>query len=106
MKRFAFISRHVPTESQHRLAAERGIQLKHVGDRDAFAVNSVEFTTYAGVIVVHPAMALRLLTPISFVGVFNNINRAPVGEPPRFEATELHLFRMVDNQICTVIGSI
>jgi len=102
MKNFAFISRHEPTQSQRDIAARCGITLHHVGDRDGFTVRCQEFGAYDGIIVVHPAMALRLLTPINHVGVFANANRAAIGEPPRFEATALHLYRMVENQICEV----
>jgi len=102
MKNFAFISRHEPTQSQHDIARQRGVALHHVGDRDGFTVRWQEFAAYDGVVVVHPAMASRLLTPINHVGVFANANRAAVGEPPRFEVTALHVYRLVDNQICEV----
>jgi len=99
MKNFAFISRHEPTASQHSIAAQHNIILHPVGDRDGFTVKSDEFAPYDGVIVAHAAMALRLLTPINYVGIFNNVNRAGIGEPPRFEATELHLYYIIGNQI-------
>lgn len=63
----AFISRHEPTPRQIELAAA----------------------------VVHPAAALRL-APDFFVGVFQNANRAPVGQPPQFEAVALHVFNLMD----------
>ena len=38
MKKFAFISRHMPTDEQINLAAKKDVELIHVGDRDAFSV--------------------------------------------------------------------
>jgi len=38
--RFAFISRHTPTSGQVKLAADQGITLVTIGDRDAFSVMS------------------------------------------------------------------
>jgi hypothetical protein len=117
MKKFLFVSRHEPTARQHELAAEKGIKLVHVGDVDAFEGDvshlfpkwdgpdrwTVGDETHAayekwaaeekvhGVIVVHPALALRLI-PGLVVGVFENANRAAPGEPPKFEAKALHLW--------------
>lgn len=97
-ERFAFISRHVPTQSQHDLAAAEGIELIHIGDADAFTV-SPSFVdaagAFEGVIVVHPAAAMRLCGRF-VVGVFENANRAPVGERPQFEAVALHLYDLND----------
>lgn len=98
--KFAFISRHVPTQTQIDLAAQKGIELVHVGDRDAFSVSRQEFRgLYDGAIVVHPVMALRLLSEVFDIGVFNNVNRAPVGEKPQFETTDLVLFKICDGAI-------
>ncbi len=103
MTNFAFISRHAPTEGQLAMAAEQGIALHHVGDADAFTVgagfvhdagNRLD-VTFEGVVVVHPAAALRLCSEF-LVGVFENANRAPVGAPPQFEALALHVFDMRD----------
>lgn len=94
MKKFAFISRHTPTPSQVAMAAEAGIELVSVGDMDAFTVCCAdvdEFGHFDGVVVVHPAMALRL-APGYAVGVFENANRAPEGAKPQFEAQALHIF--------------
>lgn len=90
--RFAFISRHQPTPEQHSLARLEGIELVAVGDRDAFTVERAEFSDFDGVIVVHPAMALRLSGPGFYVGVFENANRAPEGEKPHFVAKALHVY--------------
>jgi len=92
MSKLAFISRHTPTEEQVALAERKGYVLVHVGDRDAFSVQAREFKDYSGVVVVHPAAALRLLGECNVVGVFENENRAAEGQPPQFRAKALHLF--------------
>jgi hypothetical protein len=106
MKKFAFISRHQPTDGQHRLAAEQDIQLVSVPDLDAFAIRSesevialmgnpapgaTNFTDgpFDGVICVHALIALEFSQAGFPVGVFNNVNRAAVGEKPQFETTKL-----------------
>jgi hypothetical protein len=90
MKRFAFITRHQPTREQVALAFDQGIKLVPVGDRDAFSVSPHDFAEFDGVVVVHPAAALRLL-PMK-IGVFENGNRAKEGEKPEFFAKAIHLF--------------
>lgn len=103
---FAFISRHKPTQEQILLAKEKEITLHPIGDADAFTISSewVEAQTppeikrergaFDGVIVVHPAAAL-LLCKDYLIGVFENANRAPEGEPPQFSAKSLHLYNLV-----------
>lgn len=94
MEHFAFISRHKPTPRQHELAAEHGITLAHVGDADAFAIGPGfvdHYGAFDGVIVVHPAAAMRLATDY-VVGVFENASRPPVDGKPQFEAAALHLY--------------
>ena len=99
MMNFAFISRHAPTSGQVALADEQGITLHHVGDADAFTVGNgfvheagVRLdVVFEGVVVVHPAAALRLCSEF-MVGVFENANRAPAGAPPQFEAKALHVY--------------
>ena len=96
--KFAFISRHELTDSQLALAGEQGIELVHIGDVDAFTV-SASFVdhhgAYEGVVVVHPAAALRLAGSF-LVGVFKNANRAPIGERPRFEAESFNIYDLRD----------
>ncbi len=100
MEQFAFLSRHQPTAEQTALAAANGIQLVPIGDADAFGV-SPSFVdaagAFSGVVVVHPAAALRL-APSFIIGVFQSAERPAVGEAPpdapRFKA--LHLFDLVD----------
>lgn len=95
---FAFISRHQPTDSQHALAAEQGHTLTHIGDTDAFTVGAgfVHHNgPFEGVVVVHPAAALRLANQF-VVGVFENANRAPVGAPAQFEAVAFHVYDLRD----------
>jgi hypothetical protein len=96
--RFAFISRHVPTEEQVQLATEQGIELVHVGDADAFTVSPswlYDRDAFDGAVVVHPAAALHLAGSF-LIGVFENANRAPAGAPPQFEAKALHIFDLRD----------
>lgn len=93
MKKFAFISRHTPTDAQFRLAEEQGIDLYHVGDRDAFTFDPSEFEEFDGAVVVHPWMALQMARYVRQVGVFENANRAPEGEKPSFEAVALYVTR-------------
>ena len=95
---FAFISRHQPTEGQHALAADQGHTLTHIGDVDAFTVGAGfvhEHGPFEGVVVVHPAAAMRLASQF-VVGVFENANRAPVGERPQFEAISFHVYDLRD----------
>jgi hypothetical protein len=98
MAKFAFISRHLPTAGQMELAQAQGIELVQVGDADAFSVDPAwvyERGAFEGVVVVHPAAALRLSGSF-IVGVYENANRAPEGEKPQFEATALHIFDLRD----------
>lgn len=102
MKKLAFVSRHEPTEGQNKLARQRGYELCHVGDRDAFVgVLPGPGEGYDGVVVVHAAAAMRSLyatfTGNWVVGVYENANRAPVGEKPTFEAVRLHLFTLTSD---------
>jgi len=102
MKKYAFISRHTPTESQIKLAEQKGIELVHVGDADAFRADPAEWAAsirggelhcpYYGAVVVHPALALRLIGPLGSVAVFENAARAAEGEKPTFEPIALHIY--------------
>lgn len=94
----AFISRHVPTERQIQLAKQKGFELVHIGDADAFAVGPGFVHAkgpFEAVAVVHPAAALRLI-PHFMVGVFENANRSPEGQPPKFEAVSLHVWEEME----------
>lgn len=101
MQTYAFISQHTPTPEQHELAAEKGISLLCVGDADAFTVTptsvylAIEATGFDGVVhgvvVVHPAAAMRLYKSFS-VGVFENSKRVAEGEKPQFFAKALHIY--------------
>ena len=98
--KFAFVSRHTPTQGQVDLAAAKGIELVHVGDADAFTitpewvkVSDAQAAEFVGVVVVHPAAALRL-APFYPVGIFENANRAEPGQPPQFEAVSFHLYNL------------
>lgn len=92
--KYAFLTRHTASAEQVALAAERGIELVPIGDRDAFTVTCADVAQvgeFDGVIVVHPAAALRLSGKYR-VGVFENQNRAAPGEKPTFLAVALHVF--------------
>lgn len=96
--KFAFISRHAPTEGQIELAANEDIELVPVGDADAFTVSPSwvdDHGAFDGVVVVHPAAALRLASSY-LVGIFENANRAAIGEKPQFEAVALHIYDLRD----------
>jgi len=98
MEKFAFISRHEPTAEQHALADGMGISLQSIGDADAFTVTPAfvdDAGDFEGVVVVHPAAAMQLCDRF-VVGVFRNENRAAVGQPPQFLATELVVWDMRD----------
>lgn len=100
MKRLGFISRHTPTADQVRLASEQGYTLVQLTDVDAFSpmsqwssvVKQAIGSDYEGFIVVHPALAIRLLAAGKVVGVFENAQRAAEGGKPTFEAKALHIF--------------
>lgn len=91
MEKYLFISRHQPNNEQINLAAESGVELIHVGDLDAFAddlssqIEALDEQYEAdGVVCVHPLIALTAANLSFPVGLFNNVNRAPVGEKPQF----------------------
>jgi hypothetical protein len=98
MEKFAFLTRHAPTAGQIAIAERAGIILEPIGDRDAFSVTVADIDAagaFDGVVVVHPAAALRLASAF-VIGVFENANRAHEGEKPSFEAVSLHLYDLVD----------
>jgi len=100
MKHFAFISRHQPTPEQHVLANEAGIALHSIGDADAFTVDNTVIhdagihlgIVFDGIVVVHPAAALRLIQSFD-VGIFENGQRSQVDGPPQFVAKAFHIFK-------------
>ena len=92
--RFAFVSRHTPTAEQMSLAEKAGIDLIPIGDMDAFSVTPEDIEThgdFAGVVVVHPAAALRL-APNFVIGVFENATRPVAGGKPTFYAKSLQVY--------------
>ena len=94
---FAFISRHKPTPEQHTLAAEKEIELRHIGDHDAFTVDFGfvdRAGVFDGVIVVHPAAAMRLANEF-VIGVFENASKPGPNDRPVFEAKALHVYDLV-----------
>lgn len=94
MKKFAFISRHEPNADQKSLASKAGIEIVHVGDRDAFSLNMGDFSEFDGVVVVHAVAAMKALRHCP-VGIFNNVNRAPEGAKPQFGTDRLYIYQEV-----------
>jgi hypothetical protein len=95
---FAFISRHTPTPEQVALAAAQEIELIPIGDTDAFSVQPgfvYEAGPFEGVVVVHPAAAMRLCSNF-LIGVFENATRPGEGDKPQFVAKSLHIYDMRD----------
>lgn len=93
MKKFAFISRHIPTVEQTALAKKAGIELAIVGDREAFTHNFKEFRNWDGVIVVHAAAAIKCMFETNgTVGVYENSQRPDENGKPQFFASALHLY--------------
>jgi len=95
--KFLFISRHEPTKVQIEMAQAQGIELEHHGDADAFIIGPSFVDSkgaYEGVVVVHPAAALRL-APHFLVGVFENATRPNEKGLPQFEAKELHIYDLL-----------
>ena len=96
MKKFAFISRHTPTELQVKMAEEKGIELIHVGDEDAFGGHADwEKRGYKGAVVVNPALACRMISDTFHIGVFES-QRIPDGQVRAGEyiPKRLHLYRV------------
>ncbi len=94
MKKFAFISRHTETTEQIELAIEQGIKIVNIGDMDAFSVKPEDILhigDFDGVIVVHPAAALRL-SKVFPVGVFENGQRSEENGKLTFFAKALHIY--------------
>ena len=100
MKEYLFCSRHAITQEQIVLAEKAGITLHQGMDLDAFAPNHDLIKAvcnqgqFDGVVVVHPALALKLSTAYK-IGVFENANRAAEGAPPSFQAVGLEIFDLV-----------
>ena len=100
MKDFLFCSRHAITQEQIALATAAGIILHQGTDLDAFAPNHELIKAvcrqgqFEGVIVVHPALALKLCTAYQ-VGIFENANRAAEGGAPSFQAVGLEIFDLI-----------
>jgi len=100
MTPFAFLSPHQPTPEQIALAAARDITLEPIGDHDPFTVSPsfiYSAGAFEGVVVDHPAAALRLASAL-LIGVFESeeapaLAQAPAAAP-RVKA--LHLFNLVE----------
>lgn len=96
--KFAFISRHQPTPAQMEICAAHGVELISIGDRDAFSVTTaqvLEAGAFDGVVVVHPAAAMRLAGDF-LIGVFENSQRSEDGGKLTFFAKDLHIYDLRD----------
>ena len=96
--RFAFISRHTPTDEQFALAKMASIELIPVGDLEAFTVAPEDlepFGQFDGAIVVHPAAAMRLAGDL-IIGVYENASRTAEGGKPTFYAKSLQIYDLRD----------
>ena len=105
MKMF-FISRHQLTEDQVHIAADTMAKMApedaeyiccEAGDVDAFdeqkvisLLHSIKLQDENALVVsVHPLVFNEAIEMFGKAGVFNNVNRAKIGEKPQFECTEL-----------------
>lgn len=90
MRKFAFVSRHVPTAAQGELAAKAEIELVFVGDRDAFGpIPEAHDPKFEGIVGVHPLVILAALAAGKSAGVFENISRPGVDGKPTFSVGRL-----------------
>lgn len=89
--KFAFISRHQPTQEQIDLAKEKNIELVPIGDFDGFTVTYKDISNHGdfdGVICAHAAMALRLIN-YYFIGIYENGQRPDINGNMTFKAIDL-----------------
>lgn len=99
-KTYWFVSRHEPTDDQHRLVNGNLVKVDDINAFDKNAVNELvrkaSEENVDGFIVVNPALALNIAAAaferkeFTVIGVFENANRAPEGQKPTFEAKALH----------------
>ena len=92
--KFAFISRHEITDRQQSMAAEQDVEIIPIGDVDAFEVTPDLVKAageFDGVVVVHPAAAMRLASTYK-IGVFENRLRVKSGLPVIFEEKSFHIY--------------
>lgn len=92
--KFAFISRHEITDRQRSMAAEQDVEIVPIGDADAFEVTPDLVKAsgkFDGVVVVHPAAAMRLASEYK-IGVFENRLRVESGLPVVFEEKSFHIY--------------
>jgi hypothetical protein len=116
MRTFGFLSRHKTTDQQKWIAEKQGINIVDLGDINAFHVDYRDvqqlWSDYCighdetktigeleswienglqGVIVVHPAAALNLITETT-VGVWENEKRASSDGKPMLVPKHLHIY--------------
>jgi len=72
------------------LAGRAGVELVHVGDRDAFGViPEVSAPEFVGVVGVHPMVLIQALKNGKMAGVFENISRPGLDGKPQFSVGRL-----------------
>ena len=76
------------------MAARREVEIVAVGDKDAFTgdFEALKAEGFAGVVVVHPAAAMRASAAGLSVGVFENGSRPVEGGKPAFFAKSFWIF--------------
>lgn len=88
----AYIGRHVATPEQAEMAANAGIELIPVGDRNGFTFDPHEFERYDGICCAHAAIAMKCLPVVRFVILFENEKRPMEGGAPSFKPKAIHFF--------------
>lgn len=92
--KFAIISQQDITDKQRELAAEQNVEIIKIADIDVFSITPefiVAIGSFDGVIVVHPAAAMRLAS-VYKIGVFENRLRIEQGHPIIFEEKSFHIY--------------
>jgi hypothetical protein len=95
-----FVTRHEPTPEQEQIAADKGFNLIHVGDVNAFdprlesIIGGFLREHNAEVVCcVHPMVAVVALDAgAKGIAIFENAMRAKEGEKPTFVPSALHVY--------------
>jgi hypothetical protein len=100
MQKMLFVTRHEPTPEQCAIAADKGFELVHVGDVNAFDPRLLPILkgmlrehNAEVVCCVHPMVAVVALDAgAKAIAIFENSNRAAPGEKPSFAPSALHVY--------------
>ena len=95
-----FVTRHEPTPEQRAIAADKGFNLVHVGDVNAFDPRleslireMMQEHNATTVCCVHPMVAVVALDAgAKAIAIFENAMRAKEGEKPTFVPSTLHVY--------------